>query len=196
MPPRPSTSRADTEALDQVRLLLVPGSTRKESGNRAVLQTIASFTPHTVLFDGLADLPAFNPDDEAVVADTAVSSLRTEVAAADIVVFCSPEYAGTLPGSFKNLIDWTVGHGDLYRKPVAWINVAQPGRGGGATHALDLVLGYVDAHVLEPGGVRLPLPSAALGADGTIADPDYRARLRHAVAGIARAHLASPGATS
>ncbi|WP_306796085.1 NAD(P)H-dependent oxidoreductase [Nocardia sp. XZ_19_369] len=25
------------------------------------------------------------------------------------VLFCTPEYAGTLPGSLKNLLDWTVG---------------------------------------------------------------------------------------
>ena len=35
--------------------------------------------------------------------------MRAAIAAADAVVFCTPEYAGTLPGSFKNLLDWTVG---------------------------------------------------------------------------------------
>lgn len=43
-------------------------------------------------------------------------------AAADAVLFCTPEYAGALPGSFKNLLDWTVGGGETYGKPAAWIN--------------------------------------------------------------------------
>ncbi|MGD0240963.1 MAG: NAD(P)H-dependent oxidoreductase [Streptosporangiaceae bacterium] len=34
------------------------------------------------------------------------------------------EYAGTLPGSLKNLLDWTVGGGEIYGKPAGWINVA------------------------------------------------------------------------
>jgi NAD(P)H-dependent FMN reductase len=40
------------------------------------------------------------------------------------VLFCTPEYAGALPGSFENLLDWTVGGGEMYRKPVAWINAS------------------------------------------------------------------------
>ena len=40
-----------------------------------------------------------------------------------------PEYAGALPGGFKNLLDWTVGGGDLYRKPVAWVDVSSSATG-------------------------------------------------------------------
>ena len=61
-----------------------------------------------------------------------MAGLRRQLADADAVLFCTPEYAGTLPGSLKNLLDWTVGGGELYGKPVAWINVANPGRGDGA----------------------------------------------------------------
>jgi hypothetical protein len=52
-----------------------------------------------------------------------VARLREEITAADAVLFCTPEYAGTLPGSFKNLLDWTVGGGQLDNKPTAWIPV-------------------------------------------------------------------------
>ena len=97
------------------------------------------------LYEGLSELPAFNPDDEldGDVVHPAVASMREAFAAADAVLLCTPEYAGTLPGSLKNLLDWTVGNGDLYEKPVAWLNVAPPGRGDGAQATLATVLRYV-----------------------------------------------------
>ena len=58
------------------------------------------------------------------------ADLRQEIAAADAVLFCTPEYAGTLPGSFKNLLDWTVGGGEIYGKPAVWINPAAVRRDG------------------------------------------------------------------
>jgi NAD(P)H-dependent FMN reductase len=96
-----------------------------------------------VIYDGLARLPAFNPDDDGDRVPREVAELREEITAADAVLFCTPEYAGTLPGSFKNLLDWTVGGGQLYGKPVAWFNVAGPDRGQGAQDTLVSVLGYV-----------------------------------------------------
>ena len=101
------------------------------------------------LYGGLSALPAFNPDHDGADLPPAAAGLRREIAAADAVMFCTPEYAGTLPGSFKNLLDWTVGGGELDGKPVAWLNVANQGRGGGAQATLETVLGYVGAKVVE-----------------------------------------------
>ena len=137
-----------------------------------------------IMYDGLADLPAFNPDDEQTT-DPAVAGLRRRLAAADAVVFCTPEYAGTLPGSMKNLLDWTVGGGELYGKPVAWLNVAGPGRGDGAQATLASVLGYVGATVVEPGCARIPLGRDAIGPDGVLTSPDARAALAAAAREIA-----------
>jgi NAD(P)H-dependent FMN reductase/GNAT superfamily N-acetyltransferase len=161
-----------------IRVLLVSGSTRAASTNTAALRTVRMLAPGgvtAVLFDGLADLPPFIPDDDT--APMPVEWLRRQLAAADVVLFCTPEYAGALPGSFKNLIDWTVGSGELYRKPVAWINVAAGGRGGGAMAELRRVLGYVDAAVIEPACVRVPVPRDAVGPDGTVVDDAIRAGL-------------------
>jgi chromate reductase, NAD(P)H dehydrogenase (quinone) len=171
-----------------VRFLLISGSTRSASTNTAALRTARLVAPDgvtAVLFEGLADLPAFNPDDDSAPPHRAVHDIRQQIAAADVVLFCTPEYAGALPGSFKNLIDWTVGSGELYRKPVAWINVAAEGRGAGAHAELATVLGYVDAAVIEPGCVRLTVARAAVGADGTVADADFRARLADVLQTIA-----------
>jgi chromate reductase len=85
--------------------------------------------------------------------------------------------AAAVYGVSTTLLDWTVGSGDLYRKPVAWITVAAEGRGGGASADLAKVLRYVDAAVIEPDCVRLPVPRTAIGPDGTVDDPYLRDRL-------------------
>jgi chromate reductase, NAD(P)H dehydrogenase (quinone) len=163
-----------------VRVLLVSGSTRGGSVNTAALATAAAVAPEpvtAVLYDGLAALPAFNPDHDGGDLPKAAAELRREIAAADAVLFCTPEYAGTLPGSFKNLLDWTVGGGELYGKPAAFINVAAGGRGRGAQDTLRIVLGYVGADIVEPACRDLPLERPAIESDGTVADPGFQADL-------------------
>jgi len=172
----------------EVRLLFVTGSTRHDSTNTAMLRTAALTAPGGVtaqLFDGLAGLPAFNPDDDHAPLPAPVADLREQIAACDAVVFCTPEYAGALPGSFKNALDWTVGGGEMYGKPVAWINVAAPGRGGNAQASLDLVLGYLGANILTGACAQLPVARRQVGDDGLIIDDALRADIVLAVQRVA-----------
>jgi chromate reductase len=161
-----------------VRVLLVSGSTRSGSTNTAALRTAVEVTPPGVdalLYDRLVEIPAFDPDQGPAGVHPSVADLRRAVAMADAVLFCTPEYAGNLPGSLKNLLDWLVGSGELYEKPVAWINVAAPNRGGGAHTALAGVLSYVAAVVVEPACVRLQVPREVVGPDGSVTDEAIRA---------------------
>jgi NAD(P)H-dependent FMN reductase len=163
-----------------MRIMLISGSTREGSGNTSTLRTARALAPGGVaaeLYSGLAVLPAFNPDDDHDPLPPAVGELRERIAASDAVLFCTPEYAGTLPGSLKNLLDWTVGGGEMYGKPVGWINVAVGDRGRGAEEHLAMVLRYVGAVPVEPACVRLPVPREAVGPDGLIADAAIRASL-------------------
>jgi NAD(P)H-dependent FMN reductase len=108
-----------------VRVLLVSGSLRGRSTNTAALRSTAvAVLPglEAVLYEGMGGLPHFNPDDDREPLPGAVADLRSRIRAADAVVFSTPEYAGALPGSFKNLLDWTIGDdqpGSIYQKPVA-----------------------------------------------------------------------------
>ena len=166
-----------------MRVLLITGSTRHGSANTAALTTAAELAPAgvtPVLYGGLAGLPAFNPDHDGDLLPPAAAELRGEIAAAAAVLFCTPEYAGTLPGSFKNLLDWLVGGTEIAAKPTAWINVAAPGRGGGAHDTLATVLGYVTADVITGACRRLPLARQAVGPDGEVTDLAFR----EGVAGI------------
>jgi chromate reductase len=162
-----------------VRILLISGSTRQGSGNTAALRTAQAAAPDGItaeLYEGLASLPAFTPDQDEQPPGPA-ADLRKRIAAADALLFCTPEYAGTLPGSLKNLLDWTVGGGEIYGKPAGWINVAVGGRGTGAEEHLAMVLRYVGAVAVPGACVRVPVPREAVGPDGTVTDPRIRTAL-------------------
>ena len=178
-----------------VTVVLVSGSTRAGSTNTAALRTAAELPVPGVtatLWARLVEVPAFVPDDGAEPPPV-VAELRHLLGAADAVVFCTPEYAGTVPGSLKNAVDWLVGSGELYRKPAAWINVSAPGRGGGAEATLATVLGYVDADVITTACARIPVGRDLVGPDGVVDDPDVRARLAAQLAAVAE-HVRSRAA--
>jgi chromate reductase, NAD(P)H dehydrogenase (quinone) len=180
------------------RVLLVSGSTRAGSTNTSVLRTAPEVAPEgfeTELYDGLAELPAFNPDLDVEPLPAAVADLRRRIGVADAVLFCTPEYAGALPGSFKNLLDWTVGGGNLLGTPVGWLNVssiAAPTGGGDAHASLEKVLGYLGADLVGAACVRAPMTRQAVASDGTVTDPAVRAALVAALAALRDAASATP----
>lgn len=179
-----------------VKLLLISGSLRGGSTNSATLRTAAALAPagtEATIYGGMGRLPHFNPDDDpadGVGLDPEVAALRSALAEADALLLSTPEYAGALPGSLKNLLDWTVGGGQTYEMPVAWINAAgaaAPSGGADAHDSLRKVLGYTGARIVEEAVLRLPLSRDDVGADGLIAPPDAR----EAIIGSLRALAAS-----
>jgi NAD(P)H-dependent FMN reductase len=168
-------------------LLLISGSTRTASSNTTALRTLRELAPEgdaADLYDALADLPAFNPDHDVDPLPESVVDLRLRIEVADAVVFCTPEYAGTIPGSLKNLLEWTVKGGQLYGKPVARLNIANEGRGDGAAANLDVVLGYVGAEVVEAACLRMPTHGLLVSPEGVLTDPEARERLAGIWAGL------------
>ena len=163
------------------RVLMISGSTRAGSTNSALCRTAAVAAPNGIEVDcylALAELPHFNPDDDHDRLPGPVQELRERIRRADAVLFCTPEYAGTLPGSLKNLLDWTVGGTELTAKPVAWVKAAaDPRRGEGAHATLAVVLGYVQADIVAGACRHVPLTREAVGPDGLVADPVTRGRL-------------------
>jgi chromate reductase, NAD(P)H dehydrogenase (quinone) len=166
------------------RVLLVSGSLRSRSTNTAVLRTACVVVPdiEAVLYEHLADLPHFNPDDDVDPLHPAVAYLRSEIHRADALLFSTPEYAGALPGSFKNLLDWSVGDdqaGSIYEKPVAWIN-ASPRGAVNAHDSLRKILGYTHATIVEAACADIPVTGAMLDDEGLIVDPSVRDQIARA----------------
>jgi hypothetical protein len=69
-----------------MQIMLVSGSARSGSTNTAALRTAADVAPDgvaTVLYEGLAELPLFNPDDDLEGAPVAASVAAMRAAMAD-----------------------------------------------------------------------------------------------------------------
>jgi chromate reductase len=174
------------------RILLISGSTREGSLHTSALRTAARFAPANItasLYDGLRSLPAFVPAEQTPPG--AVALLRHRVDAADALLFSTPEYAGSLPGSLKNLLDWLVDGGELNGKPVAWLSVAAAGQDDGARATLETVLGHGNARVLRSACIRIPLSPEAVDAHGIVTDARLHMALLDMLHALARS-LAVP----
>jgi chromate reductase len=134
-----------------LRILGICGSLQAESSNLTLLQTAVELAPmgvEVVLYEGLRELPHFNPDLERAATLPAVDELRRAVTASDALLIASPEYGHSLPGSLKNAIDWLIGTGELERKLVAiTCAVPAPERGRKGLQALSQTLGAVSAKI-------------------------------------------------
>src|SRR4051812_43254396 len=96
----------------RVRILAISGSLRISSANTAVLRaaiTLAAEEVAIALYDGLAELPHFNPDLDGEIAPPSVAKFRRHLAEVDAILISSPEYAHGVPGVMKNALDWLVG---------------------------------------------------------------------------------------
>jgi NAD(P)H-dependent FMN reductase len=139
----------------RMTILAICGSLQAESGNMALLRTAGALVPpgvDLVIFDGLRELPHFNPDLEASGVPGSVTRWRQALAASDAVLIASPEYGFSLPGVLKNGIDWVIGSGELEQKVVAiTAAVAGPPRGRRGLEALRGTLSAVRATIVGGG---------------------------------------------
>ncbi len=168
---------------------MISGSLRRRSTNTALLLTARVLVPpgvSAILYEETAGLPHFNPDEDQEPLPQPVADLRARIRSADAILFSTPEYAGALPGSFKNVLDWAVGDdqpGSLNGKQVAYINVSP--RGAALAHAsLRSVLGYLGAVIVEAACLDVPLTQESLGEDGLIDQNDIRREVAEALAAL------------
>jgi NAD(P)H-dependent FMN reductase len=104
-----------------INLLGISGGLRLQSSNTALIAALGTLAPPSVtvsLYQDLARLPHFNPDDEQGDLPAVAAELRRSVGEADGLVLSTPEYAHGLPGSFKNALDWLVGSVTFPGKPI------------------------------------------------------------------------------
>jgi len=133
-----------------VKIIGISGSLRAGSSNAAVLRTL----PEIEIWEGLGELPHFNPDLDGDEPPSVVREFRDLLRAADGVIICSPEYAHGIPGSLKNALDWLVSDGTLVGKPVVVITTA-PTYGQFAHDQLVEVLTTMQWNVLRDASLQL-----------------------------------------
>jgi chromate reductase len=96
------------EDLKPIRLLGMSGSLRAGSYSNAVILTLREKFAGRAdlrLYD-LAPIPAYNQDFEGDKRPPVVKQLLADIADADGLVLCAPEFNHSIPGVLKNAIDW------------------------------------------------------------------------------------------
>ena len=114
----------------QINILAISGSTRKQSSNLNLINAIAKLAAdkfRLIIYEGLTELPHFNPDLDNENPALQVANLRKQLRDADGILICTPEYAMGVPGTLKNAIDWTVSSMEFSQKPVALITASLSG---------------------------------------------------------------------
>ncbi|HET9219295.1 MAG TPA: NADPH-dependent FMN reductase [Terriglobia bacterium] len=169
------------------------GSLRKNSFNAGLLRAAAEFLSADTRLEILSirEVPLYDADvEEASGVPAAVQQIKDRVAAGDGLLLATPEYNNSIPGVFKNVIDWmSRPPADIAKvfgdRPVAVMG-ATPGMGG-TTLAQSSWLPVLRTLQMRPWfGGRLLVSGArqAFDAQGNLTDEKIRGQLKTFIAGF------------
>lgn len=158
------------------KVLAISGSLRQKSSNTALMNAMISLASPNLdftIYNGLGELPHFNPDMDMDEGPIQVRELRTQLKEADGVLICTPEYGNGVPGVLKNALDWIVSSGEFMNKPTAVISASPSSLGGDKAHAsLLLTLNMINAEIVEGATMIIPHITLKLNKEGIITDPE------------------------
>ncbi len=175
------------------RLVGISGSLRKGSFNTALLRAATGLVPDGSSLEvrTLHGVPLYNGDDEASTGIPApVQALKEAIAAADGVLLVTPEYNNSIPGVFKNGVDWiSRPPADLKRifagRPFGVIGASPGGFGTILSQAAWLpVLRHVGANLWTGGRLQVAKANTVFDQEGTLTDDQIKEQLRAYIAGF------------
>ncbi|HEU4995261.1 MAG TPA: NADPH-dependent FMN reductase [Gemmatimonadaceae bacterium] len=174
----------------QTYLLAISGSLRARSSNAELLRALRLLAAprfEVRLYEGLGELPHFNPDldGDGAVLPQPVAAFRQSVDGAAALVISSPEYAHGVPGALKNALDWLVSGPEIIYKPISLLN-ASP-RSTHAQAALAETLRTMSTVLVDEACIALPISGRALDADAIVKDDALRTQLEAALSALAAA---------
>jgi chromate reductase len=162
-----------------LKILGISGSLRKASWNTAALHAVAELLPADASFSiaEIGDLPLMNQDlEQGGKFPAPVERLRAEIAAADALIFATPEYNASIPAPLKNAIDWASRPPNaLALKPAAILGVS-PGALGTARgqYPLRHTLGVLSVQMLAQPEVFISGGGQKFDAAGKLTDTPTR----------------------
>jgi NAD(P)H-dependent FMN reductase len=175
------------------RLVGIAGSLRLHSYNRSLLRAAIELKPQGVTLEALPidEIPLYNGDiEETAGIPEAVSHLKNAIAASDGLLLVTPEYNNSIPGVFKNVIDWAsrppADSARVFRgKPVALIG-ASPGGFGTvlAQNGWLPVLRTLGTLPWFDGRLVVARAGAMFDQEGNLTDNEVSERLRHFLEGF------------
>jgi chromate reductase len=154
-------------------IAVIVGSLRKDSFNRKLATALTRLAPAEFRFNTLRidDLPLYNQDDDDNQAPN-VKRLKSEVEAADGLLFVTPEYNRSIPGVLKNALDHASrphGKNAWKGKPAGVIGISIGAIGTAiAQHDLRGVLAYLDVPTFAQPEAYLTAKEGFFDASGDI----------------------------
>jgi NAD(P)H-dependent FMN reductase len=119
--------------MNNKKVIAICGSTRQNSINHSLIKAIVDLSAENLditIFDGIANLPQFNPDNDGENVSDEVAHFRQLLDNAEGIIICTPEYAHGVPGTLKNAIDWTISSSQFPHKPTMLITASTDGTFG------------------------------------------------------------------
>jgi chromate reductase len=158
-----------------MNIAVIVGSLRRDSFNKKLARAIEKLAPADVAFKHvqIADLPLYNQDDDSNQASQ-VKRLKSEIAAAQGLLFVTPEYNRSVPGVLKNAIDHAsrpYGQSAFVGKPAGVIGVSVGAIGTAvAQQHLRNTLAYLDIPTLGQPEAFIQAKEGLFESDGSIGD--------------------------
>ena len=159
----------------QYTIAVVVGSLRKDSFNKKLAKALEKLFPAEFSFTHLRidDLPLYNQDDDGNPSEQ-VKRIKGEIAAAQGLLFVTPEYNRSLPGVLKNAIDHAsrpYGQNAWAGKPAGVIGISVGALGTAlAQQHLRNILAYLDVPVLGQPEAFVQAKEGVFNADGSVGD--------------------------
>ena len=174
-----------------IKVLGISGSLRRASYNSALLSAATRLMPPEaqLAVASIRGIPLYDADVEAQGIPAAVSELKEAVVAAAGVLLVTPEYNNSIPGVFKNTIDWlSRPNTDVRRvfagRPFAVMG-ASPG-GGGTTLSQTAwlpVLRTLGTQFWSGGRLQVARAVTVFDEAGNLKDPGVEQQLKQFLAG-------------
>jgi len=164
--------------MSQTQIAVIVGSLRRDSFNRKLATAIAKLGPADFSFNQvpIGDLPLYNQDDDANQAEP-VKRLKAGIAAAQGLLFVTPEYNRSMPGVLKNALDHAsrpYGQSAWAGKPAGVLGVSVGAIGTAmAQQHLRNVLAYLDVPTLGQPEAFVHAKEGLFDANGDVG-PDSR----------------------
>jgi chromate reductase len=165
------------------KVAVVVGSNRRDSLNRKLAGALARLgeAKLSITFVRIDDLPLYSQDLEPDL-PASVVRFKSEVAAADALLFVTPEHSRSIPAALKNALDWggrPYGQNSWAGKPAA-ITGTSPGAIATALAQQHLrqVLGSFLGVLVMPGEAYVTFKPGLVDDDGNIAEESTRAFLQ------------------
>jgi chromate reductase, NAD(P)H dehydrogenase (quinone) len=161
------------------KIAVVVGSIRKDSINRMLARAVIKLMPKEFECELLRidDLPLYNQDLDATPPASLVR-LKAEIAAANGLLFVTPEHNRSVPTALKNALDWAsrpYGKNAWAGKPAGIMGTAGGAIGTAmAQQHLRNILSYLDVPMFGQPEVFIQFTPGLVDPDGNITNDGTR----------------------